>query len=108
MNSKIFIILGNQLFPTNHIKEYKKSTFFMCEDFNLCSFQKHHKLKLILFLSSMRSYADILQKESDDTYVESFFNAFDEISSDTSLASPDIFANRSLSDEINFEMSPNF
>ena len=49
--------------------------------------------------------ADILQKESDDTYVESFFNAFDEISSDTSLASPDIFANRSLSDEINFEMS---
>ncbi len=25
--------------------------------------------------------ADILQKESDDTYVESFFNAFDEISS---------------------------
>ena len=49
--------------------------------------------------------ADILQKESDDTYVESFFNAFDEISTDTSLASPDIFANRSLSDEINFEMT---
>lgn len=49
--------------------------------------------------------ADILQKESDDTYVESFFIAFEEISSDTPLASPDIFANRSLSDEINFEMS---
>ena len=49
--------------------------------------------------------ADVLQKQSDDTYVESFFEAFDEIKGDTNLASPDIFANRSLSDEINFEMS---
>ena len=32
----------------------------MCE-INLCTFQKHHKLK-ILFLSSMRSYADELKK----------------------------------------------
>ena len=49
--------------------------------------------------------ADALQKESDDTYVESFFEAFEEIQGETTLASPDIFANRSLSDEINFEMS---
>ena len=49
--------------------------------------------------------ADLLQKQSDDTYVESFFEAFDEIKGDSNLASPDIFANRSLSDEINFEMS---
>ena len=34
----------------------------MCESFDLCTFQKHHKLKLILFLSSMRSYADELKK----------------------------------------------
>ena len=49
--------------------------------------------------------ADILQKESDQNYVESFFDAFEEVSADTPLASPDIFANRSLSDEINFEMT---
>ena len=40
---------------------------------------------------------DELQKQSDDTYLESFFTSFDLIKGDTSLASPDIFANRSLS-----------
>lgn len=49
--------------------------------------------------------ADALQKESDDTYVESFFTAFDAIKGDQKLASPDIFANRTLSDDINFNMS---
>ena len=34
----------------------------MCEDYGLCTFQKHHKLKLLLYLSSMRSYADQLKK----------------------------------------------
>ena len=49
--------------------------------------------------------ADILQKSSDQPYIESFFEAFDQIKSGAKLASPDIFANRTLSDEINFEMS---
>ena len=48
--------------------------------------------------------ADELQKDSNETYLESFFISFDEIKGDSSLASPDIFANRSLSDVINFEM----
>ena len=48
---------------------------------------------------------DELQKQSDDTYLESFFTSFDLIKGDISLASPDIFANRSLSEEINFEMT---
>ena len=48
---------------------------------------------------------DELQKQSDDTYLESFFISFDLIKGDTNLASPDIFANRSLSEEINFEMT---
>ena len=34
----------------------------MCESYDLCTFQKHHKLKIILFLSSMRSYAEELKK----------------------------------------------
>ena len=58
----VFLILGNQLFPHKHLIKYKDSTIFMCESFDLCTFQKHHKLKLILFLSSMRSYADELKK----------------------------------------------
>ncbi len=58
----LFLILGNQLFPQKHLRKHKYSTFFMCESFDLCTFQKHHKLKLILFLSSMRSYADELKK----------------------------------------------
>ena len=57
---RVFLILGNQLFPHKHLRKYKDSTIFMCESFDLCTFQKHHKLKLILFLSSMRSYACLL------------------------------------------------
>ncbi len=58
----LFLILGNQLFPQKYLSKHKDSTIFMCESFDLCTFQKHHKLKLILFLSSMRSYADELKK----------------------------------------------
>ena len=49
--------------------------------------------------------ADELQKDSQDTYLESFYEAWDAIKGDSKLASPDIFANRNLSEEINFEMS---
>tara|TARA_A100001011_G_C14321705_1_gene851079 strand:+ start:1794 stop:4736 length:2943 start_codon:yes stop_codon:yes gene_type:complete len=48
--------------------------------------------------------ADELQKSSNDTYLEIFLNVFEEIEG-SQLASPDVFANRTLSDEINFEMS---
>ena len=34
----------------------------MAEDYELCTFQKHHKQKILLFLSAMRSYADNLKK----------------------------------------------
>lgn len=49
--------------------------------------------------------ADELQKNSQDSYIQSFFTAFDAIKGDTKLASPDIFANRSLSEEIKFNMT---
>jgi len=49
--------------------------------------------------------AEELQKDAQESYLESFFRAFDEIKGDTKLASPDIFANRTLSDEIKFDMS---
>ena len=59
---KLFIILGNQLFNPKYLSDYKDHTFFMAEDYGLCTFEKHHKLKILLFLSSMRSYADKLRE----------------------------------------------
>ena len=59
----LFLILGNQLFPLKYLKDFKKDNiFYMAEDYDLCTFQKHHKQKILLFLSSMRSYADTLRK----------------------------------------------
>ena len=49
--------------------------------------------------------AEELQKSAQESYLESFFRAFDAIKGDTKLASPDIFANRDLSDVIKFDMS---
>ena len=49
--------------------------------------------------------AEEKQKNSQNTYLEDFFIAFDEIKGDSKLASPDIFANRTLSEEISFNMT---
>ena len=49
--------------------------------------------------------ADVASKNSDDTYLNLFFDAFENIKGDARLADPDIFANKGLSDEINFQMS---
>jgi len=49
--------------------------------------------------------AEEIQKNSQNTFLEDFFVAFDAIKGDTKLASPDIFANRDLSDEITFNMT---
>ena len=60
---KLFFILGNQLFPLKYLDRFKKDhIFFMAEDNGLCTYEKHHKQKILLFLSSMRSYADSLKK----------------------------------------------
>ena len=60
---KLFFILGNQLFPLKYLDRFKKDhVFFMAEDSGLCTYEKHHKQKILLFLSSMRSCADSLNK----------------------------------------------
>ena len=58
---KLFLILGNQLFNPKYLKKYSEYTFYMSEDYDLCTFQKHHKLKILLYLSSMRSFKDELK-----------------------------------------------
>jgi len=60
---KLFFILGNQLFPLKYLDRFKKDhMYFMAEDNGLCTYEKHHKQKILLFLSSMRSYADCLKR----------------------------------------------
>ena len=60
---KLFFILGNQLFPPKYLDRFKNDhLFFMSEDYELCTYEKHHKLKILLFLSAMRSHADNLKK----------------------------------------------
>jgi len=49
--------------------------------------------------------ADDLQKQSDQTYLESFFDAFDSDSNATRLTSPEIFGNRTLSSDVSFDTS---
>ena len=59
----LFFILGNQLFPLKYLERYKKNNlFYMAEDYELCTYEKHHKQKILLFLSSMRSYSDSLKQ----------------------------------------------
>ena len=60
----------------------------------------------IIFNNSLDE-ADIIQKNSDEPYVESFFQAFDNLKGSQKLSDPEIFGNRTLSDEINFEMEDN-
>ena len=51
---KLFITLGNQLFPLKYLSRFKNDhLFFMAEDYGLCTYEKHHKLKILLFLSSI-------------------------------------------------------
>ncbi|HMQ10450.1 MAG TPA: cryptochrome/photolyase family protein [Oligoflexia bacterium] len=59
---KVFVILGNQLFPEQYIEPYKEYQFYMAEDYGLCTYVKHHKKKLVLFLAAMRGYYDRLKR----------------------------------------------
>ncbi len=67
----ILVILGNQLFPRKHLPDADSVRIFMCEDFGLCTYVRHHQQKIVLFLSAMRSYADGLRDAGYDVhYVE--------------------------------------
>ena len=60
--SSLHVVLGNQLFPIKHLLEIKAKNIYMREDIGLCTYEKHHKQKIILFLSAMRSYRDELKE----------------------------------------------
>ncbi|HSJ11387.1 MAG TPA: protein translocase subunit SecDF, partial [Gillisia sp.] len=48
--------------------------------------------------------ADVAQRSSQDDYIDLFFKAYNDIPN-ARLATPDLFANKSLSEEVNFEMT---
>ena len=74
--SKLTLILGNQLFPLENINLDKDSTIFMCEDFGLCTYEKHHKSKISLFFHAMRSYRDKLVDSGYKVHYQDFNNNF--------------------------------
>ncbi|MBR9915428.1 MAG: protein translocase subunit SecDF [Algicola sp.] len=49
--------------------------------------------------------AEEIQKDAQESYLESFFEAWDAVKGDQKLASPDIFANRDLDDVVDISMS---
>ena len=57
----MLVILGNQLFPLQHLPPPEEAPVFMAEDVGLCTYEKHHQQKIVLFLAAMRSYADTLR-----------------------------------------------
>ena len=70
-DNEILLILGNQLFPIEYIKKTKVRKVFMAEDFGLTTNYKHHKLKILMFLWSMRQYRDNLIKNGYTVFYHS-------------------------------------
>jgi len=69
--NKLALVLGNCLFPNHDKLTPDVSTlFFMAEDAGLCTHFTYHKHKLVLFLSAMRSHADLLRATYDLVYKE--------------------------------------
>ena len=87
MENNTFLLLGNQLFDPKILKDQGCKRVFMAEDYGLCTYEKHHKLKIYLYLCAMREYKDELQRNGiqvdyfsledrtdKQTYIEFFIN----------------------------------
>ena len=61
LSRPLLAILGNQLFPLRFLPPATEVDVFMAEDMGLCTYEKHHQQKIVLFLAAMRSYADELR-----------------------------------------------
>ena len=64
------VLLGNQLFSNTEILTLNPTTIFMAEDFELCTYEKHHKLKLLMFLGAMREKRDELTSSGFDVHYQ--------------------------------------
>jgi deoxyribodipyrimidine photolyase-related protein len=70
-----WVVLGNQQFPIDCLKTSESRQVYMAEDFGLCTFQRHHKQKILLSLTSMRLYAKSLQSAGYSVH----YNRLDDI-----------------------------
>ena len=87
MPKPLLVILGNQLFPHEQLPPPDAVDVFMAEDMGLCTYEKHHQQKIVLFLAAMRSYTDSLRAagydvayrrldpESEDSYEDKLRSA---------------------------------
>ncbi len=66
--NNLLVILGNQLFPLEYISKLNINKVYMKEDIELCTYFKHHKMKLTLFLTAMRDYRDLLKKNNFEVH----------------------------------------
>ncbi len=68
---RLLLVLGNQLFPVEHVEALRPDVIFMAEDVGLCTYVRHHQQKIVLFLAAMRGYRDALEAAGYDVhYVE--------------------------------------
>lgn len=93
---ELFLILGNQLFPPEALPlRPEKTVIYMAEDYGLCTYYRHHKHKILLFLVAMRHYRDELKKLGYEVYYKelslkdkdsskSYFDGLEEILKKTS------------------------
>ena len=71
VQNNLLIVLGNQLFPLEELKKYNFNHVLMIEDYDLCTYVKHHKSKILMFLTSMREYRDsLLSLDKTIHYIE--------------------------------------
>lgn len=112
MSKPIFLLLGNQLFPPQILQSYKKThQFVMIESYQLCTYEKHHKQKILLFLGAMRAYAQQLEQQGfhisylkldshyrSSSYTEILSNTFPQIRELLSFEVEDKFFARQLQD----------
>ncbi len=71
----LLIVLGNQLFDKSYFPE-DVTDIFMSEDFELCTYEKHHKKKISFFLTSMREYKDEMSNSGYNVSYKDFNYAF--------------------------------
>lgn len=64
--SSFLVILGNQLFAPDYLPPPGEVRVFMAEDRGLCTYERHHQQKIVLFLAAMRAYADELRHAGYD------------------------------------------
>ena len=79
MSKSTLLILGNQLFSLDIIQATSADSIFMAEDLGLCTYEKHHKLKILMFLTAMREKRDELQQANCNVeYLDIEHQTFDQ------------------------------